>query len=460
MFRNLQIRLLAGFLLVTLVAIGVVATIASQTTTGQFQGYVEDRVERGRTRYEFVLGTYYVEQRGWEGVQSLVERISEISGDHIVLVDASGKVVGDSGRKLLGQQAASNWAGRPVPVVLREPRPGSGAGMGPGGGVRVGAIYVNPLVGHTVDDPFPDSVNRSLVLAAGAAALLALLLTIGLSRRIIGPIEALTAAARRMEAGDLTSRVAVGGKDEVGTLAHAFNAMAESVAKNEQLRRHMVSDIAHELRTPLTNVRGYVEALRDGVMERDTETLDLVYREAEELGHLIDDLQDLALAEAGQLRLERQPVAVEETVERAAGPLRPQFAARGVKLEMELANDLPVVDVDAERIGQVLRNLLNNALSHTPEGGTVTISASHAGDSVEVKVTDTGTGIVPDHLPYVFERFYRADRSRARATGGAGLGLTIARQIVEAHGGNIRVESELGHGATFTFDLPISPPTP
>jgi len=242
MFRSLRLRLLGGFLLVALVAVGVVATMASQTTSGQFQGYVEQRVELGHSRYEFVLGRYYVEQGSWEGVQPLVERMGEISGDQIVLLDSSGKVVADSARKMLGRQADRSWAGRPVPVMVPGVAPGKdagpGLGMAPRG--RAGVIFVNPLAGQEAEASFLDAVNRWLLIATGVAGILALLLTLAVSRGILRPIESLTAAARRMERGDLTSRVAVRSKDEIGELAHAFNAMAEAVARNEQLRRHMV----------------------------------------------------------------------------------------------------------------------------------------------------------------------------------------------------------------------------
>ena len=472
MFRSLRLRLLGGFLLVAFVAVGVVATLGSQVTSGQFQGYVERRVELGHSRYEFVLGRYYAEQGSWEGVQPLVERMGEISGDQIVLLDSGGKVVADSARKLLGRQPDPSWAGRPIPVLGPGARPvparvgpgtgsGSGTGTDPGAGpgarpgTQAGMIYVNPLAGQEAEASFLEAVNRWLLIATAAAGMLALFLTVAVSRGILRPIESLTAAARRMEQGDLTSRVAAGtSKDEIGALAHAFNAMVEAVARNEELRRHMVSDVAHELRTPLTNVRGYLEGLRDGVLEPDRETLDLIFEEAQLLGRLVDDLQDLALAEGGQLRLERQPVAVAELAERAVGAARPQFEARGVRLRTDLAEILPAVDADPERIGQVLRNLLSNALAHTPSGGDVLVGAKMAGAAIAVSVRDTGTGIEPEHRPFVFERFYRVDQSRARKSGGAGLGLAIAKQLVEAHGGRISVESAVGQGSTFTFTLP------
>ncbi|MDP2663381.1 MAG: ATP-binding protein [Dehalococcoidia bacterium] len=469
MFRSLRLRLLGGFLLVALVAVGAVATFAIQVTGGQFRGYMEQLVQLGHSRYAFVLGRYYADQGGWDGVQTLVERMGQISGDQIVLLDSSDTVVADSTGKLLGQQPDADWTGGPISLIPPGPAPGRDTGPGPNTGpgrdggpgrgadlpARVGAIYVNPLAGQEADASFLDAVSRWLIMASGAGVILAVLMTLVISRRILGPIESLTAAARRMERGDLDSTVGVQGKDEIGELAHAFNAMAGAVGRNEALRRQMVSDVAHELRTPLTNIRGYLEGLRDGVFTPDRDTLDSIYQEAGSLERILDDLQDLALAEAGKLLLNRQPAAVKEVADRAISGVRPHFMARGVKLQTSIPEYLPLIDADAERVGQVLGNLLNNALSHTPENGTVTISARREGGTVEISVADTGAGIAPEHLPNVFERFYRADPSRTRATGGAGLGLSIARQIVEAHGGRISVESELGKGSRFTFSLPI-----
>ncbi|MBI4316978.1 MAG: HAMP domain-containing histidine kinase [Chloroflexi bacterium] len=442
MFNSLRTRLLGGFLLIAIVAVGVVAVLASQATSGQFQGYVERNVQMRHYRFQQMLGSYYAEQKRWDGVQELVGRMGEMSGDQIVLLDSNGKVIADSAGKLLGRQADRNWSGVPMAIAVD--------------GSQVGTMFSNPLAGQPADQGFVDSVNRSLLVATGVGALLALLLTLALSRRIVGPLESLTAAARRMEHGDLRQRVEVRGEDEVGQLARAFNAMAESMSRNEMLRRHMVSDVAHELRAPLTNIRGYLEFMLDGVLEPDRETLTSAHQEAELLSRLIDDLQELALADAGQLRLDRQPSAVDEVIERAAVAQQPHLTARGLKLETHLAADLPSVYVDAERIGQVLSNLLSNAIAYTPEGGTVAISSRQADAWVEVSVADTGVGIASEDLPYVFERFYRADKSRARATGGAGLGLAIVKHLVEAHGGRVWAESAVGCGSKFNFTLPVA----
>jgi signal transduction histidine kinase len=347
------------------------------------------------------------------------------------------------------------------------------------------AITVRRTQGRNADPiqaGFVGAVNRAIVLAAGAAGLVALLATAALSRRILGPIEALTAAARRMEKGDLSQRVTVRAKDEIGELAHAFNAMAGGLERTEQLRRHMVTDVAHELRTPLTNIRGYLEAVRDGVAAPEPKLIDSLHEEALLLDRLVDDLQDLALAEAGQLRLARRPLDIAAAIESATAGLRPALIAMELSLDLALAPDLPLADADAERVGQVLRNLLNNAIMHTPPGGTIAVEALSTTEDgrrktnvyenvvpsfvlrpssfVLVRVRDSGVGIAPEQLELVFERFFRADPARARATGGAGLGLTIVRQLVEAHGGRVWVESTLGQGTTFSFTLPAAPPEP
>jgi signal transduction histidine kinase len=321
--------------------------------------------------------------------------------------------------------------------------------------------------GDPIQAGFIGAVNRSLLLGAGAAGLVALLLTALLSRRILGPIEALTAAARAMQQGDLSQRVPVRSRDEIGALAHSFNNMADGLARIERLRRQMVSDVAHELRTPLTNIRGYLEALRDGVAAPTPELIGSLHDEALLLNRLVNDLQDLALAEAGQLRLDRRPTALAPVVEQAVGALGPMLAEKHLSVDVDLPADLPDADADAERVGQVLRNLLANAVTHTPSGGNISIAASFIADcrlqvadwvvgqsAILVQVCDSGAGIAPEHLELVFERFFRADRSRARATGGAGLGLAIVRQLVEAHGGRVWAESPPGRGATFSFTLP------
>ncbi len=443
--RSLRLRLFLTFIALVTVTLGAVALFASRTTSNEFQRYVEHGGILRRRRFEATLAMFYSQTGSWDGVQPLVEQMEQISGERVILADQAGRIIADSSRKLVGQAVGRNWI-RPVVLLDARAQP-------------VGLIYINPAsspMSGPSEGSFLGSVNRSLWLAVAAAVVASVLLTLFLSNRILAPIQALTLVARRMEKGDLSQRVPVHAEDEIGQLGHAFNAMADGLARIEELRRHMVTDVAHELRTPLANIRGYLEAMHDGLVAPSPELIDSLHEEAVLLGRLVDDLQELALAEAGQLHLVRQPVKLAEIVQQAVNGFQPQAGAKGLTIRAELPPELPLVDVDPQRVGQVLRNLLDNAVAYTPEGGEIVVQARLAGVEAQVSVRDTGTGIAPEHLPYVFERFYRADSSRARATGGAGLGLAITKQLVEAHGGRVWVESEVGRGTTFTFSLPTA----
>jgi signal transduction histidine kinase len=325
-----------------------------------------------------------------------------------------------------------------------------------------GRLYALPPAHEDEQPPEPRSLatlNRWLLFSALGSGVLAVLLTLALSRRILAPVEALTGAVRRMGSGDLDARVEEGGPDEIGTLARAFNAMADALARTEGLRRTLVTDVAHELRTPLTNLRCQIEALQDGLQPAGPVALASLHEETLLLARLVDDLQDLALAESGRLPMRLSSLPVDEVVMAALASMRTSARGRGITLHAEVPPGL-AVSADRERLGQVLRNLLANAETHTPEGGTISVTVDRAGDRVRLVVADTGTGIAAEHLPHVFDRFYRADPSRARATGGAGLGLAIVKQIVEAHGGTVGVDSEPGQGTRFTISLPAAPSTP
>jgi signal transduction histidine kinase len=254
----------------------------------------------------------------------------------------------------------------------------------------------------------------------------------------------------------LSQRVEVRGEGEVAALAEAFNTMAVDLENNEQLRQNLIADVAHELRTPLSNIQGYLEAIRDHVMKPDAATIDSVNEEAALLSRLVDELQELSLAEAGELKLVYQAEDIGKLVKQATAPWRPQLEMKEISLSLDLPDNLPQVNIDWQRVNQVLHNLLENAVKHTGKGGIITVAAARQGEWVEISVSDTGEGIPAEDLPNIFERFYRVDRSRARATGGSGLGLTIARRLVEAHGGRITVQSELGKGSRFAFTLPIA----
>ncbi|GIG91698.1 sensor histidine kinase [Plantactinospora endophytica] len=305
--------------------------------------------------------------------------------------------------------------------------------------------------------------GRSLVIgpllaAAAGVAAVAFIATALLSHRVLRPIGILTAASQRLGRGDLTSRVPVRGNDEIAVLARSFNRMADSLQRGEERQRRLVADVAHELRTPLANLRGYLEALSDGVIEPDPELFASLHEEAVLQQRIVDDLQDLALAEAGSLAYHRATVDLAELLETCRTAHRASADAAGVALTVS-AEPVPVY-ADPDRLRQVVGNLITNALRATGQGGQVTITLRREGDSAVVRVADTGSGIAADALPYVFDRFWRSDSARGRETGGSGLGLAIVRQILTDHGGSIRVASELRVGTTFTITLPVRPDQP
>jgi len=301
-------------------------------------------------------------------------------------------------------------------------------------------------------------MTTALAVAVVAAILTALPVSLFVTGRIVAPIRAMARASVRIAAGQYRERVPVPSDDELGELAARFNQMAETLEGVEERRRDLIADVAHELRTPLASIAGYMEGLLDGVIPPQPETFHRIHREAVRLQRLVADLQELSRAEAGQVPVHPRRLAVRDLVETAVARLRPQFEDKGVGLAAEVASGLPPVLVDPDRIGQVMTNLLGNALQYTPAGGTVTVRAGREDGGVAIAVADTGVGIAAEHLPHVFDRFYRIDRSRARASGGSGIGLTIVRHLVQAHGGSVRAESAgPGRGSTFTVTLPPAP---
>ena len=317
---------------------------------------------------------------------------------------------------------------------------------------------VPPDVARHLDMAFNQSTFVSLVIAAAAAAVAALAVSWFVARRVTGTIRGLASASAAVAAGSLDTRIPVVGEDEVGALACSFNEMAAQLEQTERRRRELLSDVAHELRTPLATIDGYLQAISDGVMQPDERVLGSVHGEVARLTRLADDLQKVSRAEERQLDLHLSRIPPRQLVEVARAAAAPGYADKGVQLTAESDGELPQVQVDPDRLGEVLANLLENALRHTATGGTVGISARRNGaGTVQLAVSDSGEGIAPEHLARVFERFYRADRARDRAHGGSGIGLAIAKAIVEGHGGRINAESAgPGTGSTFRVTLPAA----
>lgn len=300
------------------------------------------------------------------------------------------------------------------------------------------------------------SLDRSLLAGTAGVGLLAAIAAALFARRIVAPVEALTRAAREMERGDRARRVPVRSHDELGVLAGAFNAMAEALGRQEEARRRFVADSAHELRTPLTNLRAQIEALQDGLLPPDAALLASLHEDVAVLSRIVEDLADLARADAGVLGLDVEAVSVEEAVRNSIASHGPRASARGVRLCADVASDLPPLKADRRRLAQMLRNLLENAIAHSAPGGSVVVEARPSEPGfASLAVRDDGEGIPEEHRPRVFERFYRADPSRARETGGSGLGLSIVRELARAQGGDVSLRSETGRGTVVTLFLPF-----
>jgi histidine kinase len=310
---------------------------------------------------------------------------------------------------------------------------------------------------------FNKAVNESLMFSAAAAFISAVIVSLFVSRQVVAPVRRIMVASQHIADGHYSERVQIPGShdieemDELAQLSLSFNQMTLELEKAETLRKQLIGDIAHELRTPLATIKGSMEGLMDGVLPAGQDTYHQVYQETERLQRLVDDLQDLNRVESGAIQLNLEKYPVNELVEITQTRLLRQFAEKGVNLELDIPDDLPKVSVDPDRIGQVLINLIGNSLQYTPSGGVVTVMAEEKQDQILITISDTGIGISPQNLSNIFTRFYRVDKSRSRAGGGSGIGLTIAKHLVESHGGTIWAESPgLGKGSTIKVLLPIS----
>lgn len=380
MLHSLRVRLLATMLVVLLVALGTMAILASQATTSEFERsvggilrYSDPHIDAKSINIQQFITQHKGEEELGSGLQQLVEAMQNASQMRYVIADLDGNVKVDSTGKLIGQRLNLTNS-KPFAAYMIEGEPM--------------LAYFEPLDApnlQMIQRGFTDSVNNSLLIAISVAGALALLLALLLSRSILSPVSALTRAAQKMKSGDLSQRVQVRTNGELGELAKAFNAMADGLERQEQLRRNMVIDVAHELRTPLTNVRGYLEALRDEMVEPTPELISSLHEEALSLNRLVDDLQELALAEARQLHLNAQPVLVLPTVEKALLAVKAQAQTRQVALRIEVPAHLPPILADGARFHQILCNLLDNALTHTPAGGQICVQADQVEETVELR---------------------------------------------------------------------------
>lgn len=463
---SLQFRLILAFtatLALALAAVGIFVSVAAEAETDRFrtrsQEFRVGRVHR-------MVARHFSENRDWDGVQTSLEQAGSFYGRRFVVRDHDGDVVADShhregkgrfGRDHLGRSVSIDIEGSTVGFLVSAPD-------GPEGVTGAGPLPDRPLVQPSgpeeVREPLVSrvatAVNKSLLLAGLAVGAVGIVFIALISRRILSPVQTLGSAARRLGQGDLSQRVPASGPSEIRNLGDTFNTMAENLQAAEQQRRNQAADVAHELRTPLSNIQGYLDAVHDGLLEPDQATIATLRQQTTHLVALVEDLRLLAMAEAGSLALQIRPESLQDLLDASLEAFRPRADAKDIRLVLDIPADLPEVAMDHTRISQVVGNLLENAIVNTPEGGEVSVSAEIGGSTVTVSIIDTGPGIASEDVERVFDRFYRVDPSRARATGGAGLGLTIARQLIEAHGSAIWVESVIGDGARFSFTLSLN----
>lgn len=448
-------KLIGALAVVAVLAAGGTYLLTARSLGERFDAYrLQERQVAGQELAR-ILGQYWEARGSWAGVDQLFRTRVEV---FLYRRGQAVSVTGTMGQYLLLDKdgyvvacAEPAWLGRSTTTdsLLQDRAKRYGIPV-MGAGQRVGTLVpIDPGALTPLEEDFLASVQRAALIWGGVALGLAVLLGTLLASQLSSPLRRLIHATQRIAQGDLSHRVKVRSRDEVGRLAEAFNSMAGSLEHSEAARKQLLADVAHELRTPLSVIQGNLEALLDGAFPLTPESLAPVYEEALHLGELVEDLRSLTLAEAGRLPLAKEPVDMGELVRGVGEAVRPVASDGGVNLEVEAEPEL-WVEADPRRIRQVLGNLLSNALRYAPQGSTITLSAHRQGPEVWVTVRDQGPGIPEEDLAQIFERFYKVDKSRAE--GGTGLGLAIAREFIEAHGGRIWAKNE--GGAVFTFALP------
>lgn len=452
-------KLLGTFLLVIMVGFASIYFVSARTVIQQYSKLTSERFLRDAERVAPYFIIYYEENNdSWEGIDralrpqpgafdrrnpNLLAFYAFVGQENLILVDVDGKVVFNADRDLLGQ-------------TLPEPVLAQGIVL-ESNGERVGAMLSGVALERftPLARQFFDSLNRSMLLVVVTVIAGSFLLITLLVRQLARPLNELTQASEKIAEGHLEQKVDVNSQDEIGELAQSFNTMSSKLKQSEDLRRQMTADIAHELRTPMSVIQGDLEAVIDGVYPANQETFQSLLEESHRLSRLIDDLRELSLLEAGELTLQRKNTDIKVLVEQLVQAYQIKAEGNGIMLQFNNTDAVSEVEADADRIAQVLRNLISNAIRYTPSGGTVVINLHRNNGELQCTVTDTGPGMSEAEANRVFERFWRADQSRARHSGGSGLGLSISKRLVEAHGGKMWVQTALNQGSTFGFSLPV-----
>jgi two-component system sensor histidine kinase BaeS len=456
MMHSLASKLTLAFLLVGLTGAVLVAVFIRQRTRREFDQFILDQNQQVLVNN---LTEYYQANGSWNGLSNVFRpgRAEPFSNPEagtrwetrrslFTVADANGTIVLAGGLEHLGQTISQSDLKKGVPLEVDDK--------------TVGWLLFTPALDRfrpgTPEGNFLNSVNQATIFSALGAAGIALILGGILAYTLTRSLREMTAATQLLAKGELGHQVKVRSKDELGVLADSFNQMSAALARSNDLRRRMTADIAHDLRTPLSVILGYTEGLSDGKLQASAETFSVMHIEALHLSRLIDDLKILALADAGELPLARQRIAPDVLLRRASDAHRVEADRQRIGIRITVPSGLPDVEVDVERMAQILGNLMGNALRYTPPRGEITLSAERTGGGVRLRVSDNGAGIPAEDLPYIFGRSFRGDKARRQEEGETGLGLAIAKSLVEAQGGKISVESAVGEGTTFTIELPAS----
>lgn len=449
MLRSLTFKLTLAFLIVSLTGITLVAVLVWGITADAFNRFL---IDRGLDEYIAAATNYYEANGSWDGVSAALAQQglhpSPGQGDNgrgqsqlpFVLIDANRQLIVPYGRMHAGERMMMARDMQDIAITVD--------------GQVVGYVQTTGRspIPNLVEQRYLVRTNRALILAALGAGLTAVLLGLLLAQGITRPVRELTLAASALANGQSNQPVPVRSNDELGELTATFNHMSAGMEQANRLRKQMTADIAHDLRSPLAVLTGYLEGLKDGVLKPTPERYAAMYDEAIFLQRLVEDLRTLSLADAGELSMNYQVTRPEDLIERLAASFQHQAEQVHVDLKTELEPSVPTIKIDPERMVQVMSNLIHNALRHTPSSGEITLAARQENGQVLLEVRDTGSGISPELLPHIFERFYRGDDSRHE--GGSGLGLAIAKSIVEIQGGTIRASSAgPGQGCQFTIYL-------
>ena len=446
--RSLTLKMVLAFLGIALVSIVLIVLLVRWNTGTEFTRFVSDRW--GEEISES-LADYYRANGSWQGVQRTIAALrnqgahgnAPPQGPFFTLADENGRIISSGLGYHMGEKVQQADLNQGIPVEVD--------------GKKVGTLVMSrsSFERNPREEEFIQRTNRMLVLSALGASLVALLIGIFLSRTLTRPIRELTEATQAVAKGELGAQVSVRSKDEMGELAASFNKMSADLARSTESRKQMTADIAHELRTPLSLIIGHAEAVHDGVLPPTQENFEIIREEALRLEHLVEDLRTLSLADAGELSIIPQDVSPQKLLNDLQATYQHIAGKKKVKISVDTPSEPSMLNIDPDRMTQVLTNILDNALRHTPEGGQITLSAQNVQEGVQLSVQDNGPGIQGEDANRIFNRFYRIDDARNRDSGGSGLGLAIAKSIVQAHDGKIWAESGPGQGLTVFIQLPF-----